>query len=129
MSACLSFRMHSAGCGRLALSSTVQAWHASVCVCVCVNACMHTRRSETGKIESAKALPYHRFTVPLFPFQRVCLCVSWCKSSLYMRCCRALNPLLHPAEVSLRQILDMYRAQRGTLMPIQIRLYSCGHRS
>ena len=73
-----------------------------VCVCVCVNVCMHTRRSETGKIESAKALPYHQFTVPLFPFQRVC--VSWCKSSLYMRCCRALSPLLQPTEVSLRQI-------------------------
>ena len=76
--------------------------HVCVCVCVCVNVCMHTRRSETGKIESAKALPYHQFTVPLFPFQRVC--VSWCKSSLYMRCCRALSPLLQPTEVSLRQI-------------------------
>lgn len=38
---------------------------------------------ETGKIESAEALPYHQFTVPPFPFS---VCVSCCMSSLYNSC-------------------------------------------
>lgn len=51
-------------------------------LCVSTYACTRAGRRvfETGKIESAEALPYHHFAVPLFPFQRVCV------SSLYTRC-------------------------------------------
>lgn len=54
----------------------------------------------TGKIERAEALPYHQFTVPAFPFQRVCD-----PPLLYMRCCWNFSPYTSVAETKRRLLL------------------------
>lgn len=68
---------------------------APTCICVC-NVCvcgvcasispgLRVCTLDTGKIESAQVLPYHRFTVPVFPFNP--LCVSCCVSLAHTRRC------------------------------------------
>lgn len=70
----------------------------NVCVCrVCASIILGLRvcALDTGKIENPETLPYHRFTVPAFPFSP-CVCVLLCVIAAYeaLHQCRPPNNMI-----------------------------------
>lgn len=76
--------------GAILKSTVINHWLLTTLLGACARMCVSKYASvrvepcvsETGKIESAAALPYHQFTVLHFLY----VCMSFCMSSLYARC-------------------------------------------
>lgn len=99
-----SWRAPSSITGFLPLSAALvhAPRYASVCVCV----------PDTGKIESAAAVSYHRLTVLHFPY------VSCCMPLLYTRCCCCGQCIILSAAASLKLILHILSSWEIRVMQI-----------